>query len=67
MDQLSQMRKTVQHGDLYRLISPRDGSERSATLPVSPDRRQARLLDGVWPRPLRDDFQAAGLVLEADA
>ncbi len=37
------IRKTVQRGDLYRLISPRDGSERSATLSVSPDHRQAVL------------------------
>jgi len=37
------IRKTVQRGDLYRLISPRDGSERSATLSVSPDRKQAVL------------------------
>ena len=37
------IRKTVQRGDLYRLISPRDGSERSATLSVSPDRKQAAL------------------------
>ncbi len=37
------IRTTVQGGDLYRLISPRDGSERSATLSVSPDRSQAAL------------------------
>jgi alpha-galactosidase len=37
------IRKTVQRGDLYRLISPRDGSERSATLSVSGDRKQAVL------------------------
>jgi alpha-galactosidase len=37
------IRQTVQRGDLYRLISPRDGSERSATLSVSPDRKQAVL------------------------
>jgi len=36
-------RATIQHGDLYRLMSPRNGSERSATLSVSPDKRQAIL------------------------
>lgn len=38
-----QVRATVQQGDLYRLISPANGSRRSATLSVSPDRRQAVL------------------------
>ncbi|QWP76958.1 alpha-galactosidase [Lysobacter sp. K5869] len=38
-----QVRATVQQGDLYRLISPANGSPRSATLSVSPDRRQAVL------------------------
>ena len=37
------IRATVQRGDLYRLVSPRDGSERSVTLSVSPDRKQAAL------------------------
>jgi alpha-galactosidase len=37
------IRETVQHGDLYRLISPRDGSEQSATESVSPDKHQAVL------------------------
>lgn len=37
------VRRTVQRGDLYRLVSPQDGSERSATLSVSADRRQAVL------------------------
>jgi alpha-galactosidase len=36
-------RATVQHGDLYRLVSPQEGSNRSATLSVSADRRQAVL------------------------
>jgi alpha-galactosidase len=36
-----QIRETVQHGSLYRLISPRDGSEYSVTESVSPDRSQA--------------------------
>jgi alpha-galactosidase len=37
------IRETVQHGDLYRLISPRDGSEQSATESISPDKHQAVL------------------------
>jgi len=37
------IRETVQHGDLYRLISPRDGSEHSATESVSPDKHEAVL------------------------
>jgi alpha-galactosidase len=37
------VRETVQHGSLYRLISPRDGSEQSATESVSPDKHQAVL------------------------
>jgi alpha-galactosidase len=36
-----QIRETVQHGDLYRLISPQGGSEFSATESVSEDKRQA--------------------------
>ena len=37
------IRVTVQQGNLYRLISPRDGSEFSATQSVSADGRQAVL------------------------
>jgi alpha-galactosidase len=37
------IRATVQLGNLYRLVSPRNGSARSATLSVSQDRRQAVL------------------------
>ncbi|QWF14853.1 alpha-galactosidase [Lysobacter capsici] len=37
------IRRTVQQGDLYRLLSPWDGGRRSATLSVSPDQRQAVL------------------------
>ena len=37
------IRRTVQQGDLYRLLSPWDGGRRSATLSVSADRRQAVL------------------------
>lgn len=37
------VRATVQQGDLYRLISPQAGSNSSATLSVSGDRRQAVL------------------------
>ena len=36
-----QIRETVQHGNLYRLISPRNGSEYSATESVSPDQHEA--------------------------
>ena len=36
-----QVRETVQHGSLYRLISPRNGSEHSVTESVSPDKGQA--------------------------
>ncbi len=38
-----QVRETVQHGSLYRLISPRDGSEASVTESVALDRSQAVL------------------------
>ena len=37
------IRATVQQGQLYRLISPRDGSEYSATESVAADARQAVL------------------------
>ena len=37
------IRETVQHGSLYRLISPRNGSEQSVTESVSTDRKQAAL------------------------
>jgi alpha-galactosidase len=33
--------RTIVQGDLYRLISPRDSSEKSATETVSPDKSQA--------------------------
>ena len=36
-----QIRETVQHGSLYRLISPRNGSEYSVTESVALDRSQA--------------------------
>jgi len=38
-----QVRQTVQRGDLYRLISPEDGSARSATFSVARDGKQAVL------------------------
>ena len=38
-----QVRDTVQHGSLFRLISPRDGSEVSVTESVSIDKRQGVL------------------------
>ena len=37
------IRKTVQQGNLYRLVSPQNGSEQSATESVSPDRAHAVL------------------------
>ena len=37
------IRETVQHGSLYRLISPRDGSEQSVTESVSLNKRQGVL------------------------
>jgi alpha-galactosidase len=37
------IRETVQHGELYRLISPDNGSEQSATENVSPDKAHAVL------------------------
>ena len=37
------IRPTVQQGDLYRLISPQGDSQRSATLSVTSDRKQAVL------------------------
>jgi alpha-galactosidase len=37
------VRETVQHGSLYRLVSPRDGSEASVTESVSLDRKQGVL------------------------
>lgn len=37
------IRETVQHGSLYRLISPRDGSEQSVTESVSTDKKQAAI------------------------
>ncbi|AXC10934.1 Alpha-galactosidase [Acidisarcina polymorpha] len=36
-----QIRETVQHGALYRLVSPRDGSEQSVTESVAEDGHQA--------------------------
>jgi alpha-galactosidase len=38
-----QVRETVQHGSLYRLVSPRDGSETSVTESVAIDKKQAAL------------------------
>ncbi|QMV18883.1 alpha-galactosidase [Granulicella sp. 5B5] len=37
------IRETVQHGSLYRLVSPRNGSETSVTESVSLDKKQAAL------------------------
>ena len=43
VDDYKTIRMTVQQGQLYRLISPREGSEYSATESVSSDARQAVL------------------------
>jgi alpha-galactosidase len=43
IDAYKRIRETVQHGNLYRLISPRNGSEYSATESVSPDQHEAVL------------------------
>jgi alpha-galactosidase len=37
------IRPTIQQGDLYRLVSPQGNSGHSATLSVSPDRKQAAM------------------------
>jgi len=41
IDAYHQVQKTITQGDLYRLISPTNGSEFSATETVSPDKSQA--------------------------
>jgi alpha-galactosidase len=41
VSEYKQIRETVQHGSLYRLVSPRNGSEFSVTESVSLDRNQA--------------------------
>jgi len=41
IEEYKQIRETVQQGSLYRLISPRNGSEHSVTESVSVDRSQA--------------------------
>ena len=41
IEEYKQVRETVQHGSLYRLVSPRNGSERSVTESVALDRSQA--------------------------
>jgi len=43
VEEYKRIRATVQLGNLYRLVSPRNGSPRSATLSVSQDRKQAVL------------------------
>ncbi|MDQ2833877.1 MAG: alpha-galactosidase [Acidobacteriota bacterium] len=43
IDAYKQVRETVQHGSLYRLISPRNGSEYSATESVATDGHEAVL------------------------
>ncbi len=48
------IRITVQQGNLYRLVSPRGGSARSATLSVAQDRKQAVLFAFLHSGRLRD-------------
>ena len=43
VEQYKGIRSTVQLGNLYRLVSPGNGSPRSATMSVSQDRKQAVL------------------------
>jgi len=43
VEEYKAIRATIQFGNLYRLVSPRNGSARSATLSVSQDRKQAVL------------------------
>jgi alpha-galactosidase len=50
------VRQTVQQGSLYRLISPRNGSEHSATESVSLDRNQAVLFTFLHSSTMRYPF-----------
>jgi alpha-galactosidase len=43
------VRETVQHGSLYRLVSPRDGSEVSMTESLSIDKKQGVLFTFLHP------------------
>lgn len=61
------IRATVQQGSLYRLVSPRNGSPRSATLSVSQDRRQAVLfafLHSSMMRKAQQTIQLRGLAAD---
>ncbi len=54
--QYKQVRETVQHGSLYRLISPRNGSEFSVTESVAADRSQAVVFAFLHSSQSRDPF-----------
>ena len=54
--QYKQVRETVQHGSLYRLISPRNGSEFSVTETVATDRSQAVVFAFLHSSQVRDLF-----------
>ncbi len=61
------IRATVQQGSLYRLVSPRNGSPRSATLSVSQDSRQAVLfafLHSSMMRKAQQTIQLRGLAAD---
>lgn len=51
-----QVQSTITQGDLYRLISPRDGSEFSATQTVTPDKRQSVVFAFVHSTQMRRGF-----------
>jgi len=55
------IRETVQRGDLYRLLSPSPASERSATLYVSRDQRQAVFFEMLHSSMRRDNPIAIAL------
>ena len=64
VDEYKRIRATIQLGSLYRLVSPRNGSARSATLSVSQDRKQAVLfafLHSSMMRSARQTIQLRGL------
>ena len=68
VDEYKRVRATVQLGSLYRLVSPRNGSPRSATLSVSQDRRQAVLfafLHSSMMRAAQPAIQLRGLAPDA--
>jgi len=53
-----EVRETVQHGSLYRLLSPREGSAFSATESVSLDKNQAVVFAFLHSSQMGDPFPA---------